>query len=82
MPIADLGKIMRAKSELTAAGALTANGYIIRPKLRAVVDRIIDNGGAWTTKGVVRADNFLLMLNRMSKKNGVSFDQYCEKLGY
>lgn len=68
--------------ELIEAGALDSTGYILRPKLRAVFDRIVDNGSCWSLFPIRRAQHFILMLHRMAKKSGVSFDEYCEKLNY
>ena len=70
------------EKDLIKAGALNASGYIIRPKLRAGFDRIVGNGGRWSLGPIKNAERFILMLHRMSKKEGKSFDEYCEKLGY
>jgi len=69
--------------ELIEAGAFDSTGYILRPKLRAVFDRIAhDNGSRWTLFPIRRAQHFILLLHRMAKKSGISFDEYCEKLNY
>lgn len=68
--------------ELIEAGALNSSGYILRPKLRAVFDRIVDNGSRYSLGPIKNAERFILLLHRMAKKSGVSFDEYCEKLNY
>lgn len=68
--------------ELIQAGAFDSTGYILRPKLRAVFDRIVDNGSRYSLGPIKNAERFILLLHRMAKKSGVSFDEYCEKLNY